>query len=393
MTRLLLPLVLALLTFVRVAAAAAPVTLGYVGLADDPRHRPLRLYTGVVLRPEVRPVDGARLAIKDARAVGRALDLAFGLEEATVAGAEEAAAAVERLAGEKGVRFVLADLPAPMLAQLAAAPAGKGVVLLNVSATEDVLRGASCAPNLFHTIPSQAMLADALAQYAALMQWRRILLVAGPERADEALALAYARAVQRFGGKIVDTRRFVSTRDPRQREQNNVRLLTQGVDYDAVLVADSVGEFGRSFPYQTVLPRPVIGSVGLVPSAWHWAYERSGAPQLNQRFQREVGSARPMSDEEFAAWAAVRAVVEVYSRTRSTDFAVLRQALVNEETSFDVYKDQRASFRPWDHQLRQPILLRTADAVIATAPIDRFLHERNQLDTLGADQPQTECRF
>jgi ABC transporter substrate binding protein (PQQ-dependent alcohol dehydrogenase system) len=388
-------LLLALMALARAAAAEAPVpvTLGYLGLADDPRHRPVRLYTGVELRPEIRPVLGAELAVRDARVVGRALGVAFALEQALVAGPGEAAAAARRLAAEKGVRFLLVDLPAPLLATLARTEAAQGLVLLNVSATEDSLRGELCAPGLFHTIPSRAMLADALAQYAALMQWRRVLVVAGPEPDDAALAEGYARAVQRFGGKVVETRRFVSTRDPRQREQNNIRLLTQGVDYDAVLVADGTGELGRLFPYQTVLPRPVIGSVGLVPSAWHWAYERSGAPQLNQRFQRLTGDVRPMGDEPFAAWAAVRAVVEVYSRTRSTDFAVLRQALLDEGTAFDVYKDQRASFRPWDHQLRQPVLLHTADAVIATAPVDRFLHERNQLDTLGVDRPQTACRF
>jgi ABC transporter substrate binding protein (PQQ-dependent alcohol dehydrogenase system) len=374
------------------AQEPAPATFAYLGLADDPRYRPVEIYAGLVLRPEIRPVDGARTAMRDARIVGRALRVAFALEEIAVEDLAGATAAIERLTAGKGVHFVLVDLPAPMVAGLTRATAGRDVLLLNVSAREDVLRGEFCAAHLLHVIPSQAMLADALGQYAAAMQWREILLLVGPSKEDEALGLAFATSVQRFGGEVVETRRFVASNDPRQREQNNIRLLTQGVDYDAVLVADSTADFSRYFPYQTVLPRPVIGSVGLVPSAWHWTFERHGAPQLNQRFARQVEGRRRMADEEFAAWAAVRALVEAYAQTRATDFPTLAKALRSESITFDVYKGLPASFRTWDNQLRQPILLHTADAVIARPPLAEFLHERNVLDTLGTDLPQSACR-
>jgi hypothetical protein len=43
--------------------------------------------------------------------------------------------------------------------------------------------------------------------------------------------------------------------------------------------------------------------------------------------------------------------------------------------------------------MRQAILLATGNAVIALAPIEGFLHQTNDLDTLGVDAPQSECRF
>ncbi len=52
-----------------------------------------------------------------------------------------------------------------------------------------------------------------------------------------------------------------------------------------------------------------------------------------------------------------------------------------------------ANFRPWDNQLRQSILLHTRNAVIAKAPIDGFLHEKNNLDTLGIDARESTYRF
>jgi ABC transporter substrate binding protein (PQQ-dependent alcohol dehydrogenase system) len=50
------------------------------------------------------------------------------------------------------------------------------------------------------------------------------------------------------------------------------------------------------------------------------------------------------------------------------------------------------SFRPWDGQLRQPLLLTDGQGVVATAPQDGVLHAKNTLDTLGADAPERLCR-
>ena len=50
------------------------------------------------------------------------------------------------------------------------------------------------------------------------------------------------------------------------------------------------------------------------------------------------------------------------------------------------------SFRRWNRQLRQPILLHTHNAVIERAPLPQFLHATNHLDTLGLDQPDSDCR-
>jgi hypothetical protein len=45
------------------------------------------------------------------------------------------------------------------------------------------------------------------------------------------------------------------------------------------MVIDSVGEFAKALPYNTALPRPVVGSGGPVPLAWHTAW--SGTERRN----------------------------------------------------------------------------------------------------------------
>lgn len=389
-------LALALLLALKVSVAAqrvepTTVTFGYLSIEDDPRYAPLETYANIMLRPAIDPFQGAETALRDGRILGRALKLKFELERVEGIDAAALLAGLEQLYADRTVRFFLVDAPGEVVAKLAEATRGRDLLLVNVSAPDDVLRAQACAPHLLHVAPSRAMLTDALAQYAVLKQWENILVLQGPRPEDRTLAESFTRSATRFGAKIVEVREFVPTNDPRQREENNIVLLSSGPDYDAVFVADTVGEFGRYFPYQIALPRPVIGSVGLVPDAWHWAFERHGAPQLNQRFERLAG--RRMTSYDWAAWAGVRVLVEATARAGSPEFEAVEAFLKGSDLTFDMYKGSPGSFRTWNNQLRQPILLHTHDAVIARAPIEQFLHPTNYLDTLGADQPESKCRF
>jgi len=46
-----------------------------------------------------------------------------------------------------------------------------------------------------------------------------------------------------------------------------------------------------------------------------------------------------------------------------------------------------------DGQLRQPVLLSTDRSLVAVAPIEGFLHQRNELDTLGYDKMESLCHY
>lgn len=358
----------------------------YLGRAGDPDYAQERSYAGLALRDRKPPVDGARIAIRESRVRGRALGLEFRLDERELDPGADAVEAVRSAAP----RAVLLDLPLDeMTAIVDALGVRDDLILFNVRHPDDALRADGCAPALLHTLPSRAMLADALAQFLAVRGWREVLVLAGEDASSAATADAFTRAARKFGLGIADARPFELTNDPRRRERSNVALLTGGADHDVIFLADEVGEFGRYVPYSTYLARPVVGSEGLTPLAWHWTWERHGAPQLNQRFEREAG--RRMDPGDWAAWAAVRAAVEAVSRTGSTDIASLRAFMEADGFSLDLYKGAPGSFRPWDGQLRQPVLLAVHNAVIGLAPFEEFLHQTNTLDTLGADRPEAAC--
>lgn len=375
---------------VHAAETEVHVVFTYVLRDGDPAYRRHRAYTGMVLRQRYRPIDGAKTAIREARIIGRAMGKKFELKELRIEKDADAETAIRKAIEKDSAAIFLLDLPLDDTTRTATALASENVIFFNIRHGDGVLRAEACSQILFHTIASDAMLMDGLAQYLRFKRWTEILVLEGIDREDKRLGSAFQASAKKYGLKIVSRREFVLGNDPRNRGKNNISLLTAG-NYDAVFLADWEGEFGRYVPFQTQRPRPVVGSEGLRASAWHWTWERHGAPQLNQRFDRSMK--RRMSDSDWAAWAAVKSIVEAVVRTKETNPDKLRKFLVSDSFVLDTYKGIPANYRSWNHQLRQPVLLHTHNSVVARAPIDGFLHERNTLDTLGQDKPQSGCRF
>lgn len=372
-------------------AATEALRLVYLTRQADPYYRTHRAYTGLTLREQHRAIDGIKVGLRESRILSRGIGIAFKLQEVTVAPEQTVNDAIRRMREEDSAGIFILDLPIEDVRKAAGAFAADELLLFNVRHRDDSLRGADCSPVLFHTIASRAMLMDALAQYLFKKNWTEVLTLEGPGDVDAMWRAAFAASARKFRLKMVDTRPFVLSNDPRQRDQTNFVLLTSAADYDVIYLADSLGEFGRYLPYQTKYPRPVVGSEGLIASAWHWAWERHGAPQLNQRFDRIAK--RRMTGSDWAAWVAVKSIVTATMYSKSRDIMALRSVLRSDDFRVDAYKGAPANFRPWDNQLRQSILLHTHNAVIARAPIDGFLHEKNNLDTLGVDARESTCRF
>jgi ABC transporter substrate binding protein (PQQ-dependent alcohol dehydrogenase system) len=360
------------------------VVIGLVTLKDDPRYLRDWGYARLIVPPPVRSIEGAEMAIDDLAFVSEAMGLAPRIETREIAGSD-ALPAVQDLI-DQGALFVLLDLPGEMVA--AVAEAGPGATLINVSAPDNALREA-CHPGLLHAYPSDRELMDAFAQYLRSKDWTDVLVLEGENPRDAAIADAFTESAERLRLTIQDRREFTLAADPSQREGNNVSLLTGGARYDVVFVADTRGEFGRYVPYATQEARPVIGSVGLTAEAWHWAMERDGATQVSSRFDKLYG--RKMGSVDWAAWIAVKSVMQAYTRAPELTRAAMTDYMASDDMTLDGSKGVQLNYRRWSGQLRMPILLATTDAVIAVAPIEGYLHATNVLDTLGIDDAESAC--
>ena len=370
-----------------VAALAAPVKATLIVRDDDPRfernrtERPALGHAG-------GPVNSAlELAIRDSQLELDAAGTKLVLDTVRVASVADARAAATK-AEQAGAAALLADLPADWL--LAATDASK-LPVLNLADTADRLRERDCRPRLWHLVPSERMRADALAQTLAARRWQQVLLLTGPTAEDLDRSATAQAAIKRYGLKLVANKPFKLSADPRERDLANPLLLTGtagGAAYDAVWVVDSDGEFARTLPYRTALPRPVVGDAGLVALAWHASFERYGAPQISRRFAKASG--RPMTGQDWSAWLAGKALVAAVVAAPKGGAAAFQKALA--EVELDGSKGVAMGFRPWDGQLRQPVLLGDGQSVVASAPVDGILHPKNALDTLGADAPEKLCK-
>ena len=389
MGRILLALIcLYALTGEASAAGESDFLIGYLELDGDPRYHDRVTRSRLRGQAWGRPFDGARMAIKEGKFAAAAAGVKLALVRESGADIDAMGAALDRLYAD-GARFFLVDAPGGALAALAKGSRDKTLLLFNISALDDALRGAQCHPQLLHVVPSRAMLMDALAQYLVMKKWQEVLVLAGPRPGDAQMLAAFERSAKRFKLELVDKRQFVLGSDPRKRGQNNVALLTGKADYDVVFVADATGDFAKEVPYQVLKPRPVAGGAGLVADWWHWGWDRHGAPQLNGRFQKRAK--RLMTGYDWAGWMAVKAIVEALLRTQSTDFATLAEFIRGEAIVLDGFKGNRLSFRPWSGQLRQPVFVTTGEWVVARAPLEGFLHAKNDLDTLGVDERESLC--
>jgi len=349
------------------------------------------------VKPEDLGIAGAEIALKDNNTTGKFTKQKFVLDVARVPIGGDAVAALQKLV-ESGHHFVLVDAPADVLLKLSDSVKDKDVLLFNVSAPDETLRQENCRANVLHTAPDLDMLADALAQYLVWKKWQRWFVVSGPYPEDRAYLDAVRRSAKRFGAKIVAEREYKQKPGARRSDtgeqliQLQMPVFTQDVpSYDVLIVADRRGNFGPYLPYRTWDPRPVAGTSGLRAMSWHPAHEQWGATQMQNRFQRFAK--RFMLPLDYQAWVAVRAIGEAATRTHSGDFAPINAYIRSDKFDLAAFKGRKVTFRKWDGQLRQPIIIAGPELPVSTSPQKGFLHEHEEVDTLGIDEPESKCKF
>lgn len=390
--RLALAFVMLLAGAVHGLTGQQTMVIGYLGEQRKPPP-PLGPLDEVVIDDGLQ---GARLGIADDDTTGRFLGQNFRLQQVILAPGETPAEAVRQFA-TAGISFVVADLDAAQLLQASAAPGAERMTLFNSRDPDDSLRQEGCRRNVLHTIPSRAMLADALAQYLVWKGWQHWFLLTGPHPGDQAMASAFRRAATRFGARITVDKPWTFRPANGRADTGHVTLqteipaATQVGDYDVLVVADEADEFGAYLSGRTALPRTVTGTQGLVATGWSAVDEEWGATQLQDRFRKQAG--RWMLPSDYAAWLAVKSVGEAATRLHSLDPAAIAKYLRSDDFLLAGFKGQGLSFRPWDGQMRQPILIAGPRLLVSSSPQPGFLHQRTPLDTLGIDLEESTCKL
>lgn len=331
---------------------------------------------------------GAELAIADNNTTGQFTGQLYKLTNVIVpVDGDIVREFQDKVAGK--FAYAVVNLPVEGLLKIIDVNNPEQTLIFDAGTSDDSLRQ-RCGTDVLHVLPSRAMRADALAQYLMKKRWTKWFLVSGATDEDKLFAAAIKRSAKRFGMKIVAEKAWDHTYDARRTAQSDVPVFTQGVDYDILVVADEQGLFGEYLDYRTWIPRPVVGTQGLVASSWHRTHEQWGAVQIQNRFREQKG--RWMEEEDYGAYLAIRAIGEAATRKQSMQLSDVKPYLLSEKFALQGYKGRPLSFRTWNGQLRQPVLLAAPRSLVAVAPMEGFLHPKSELDTLGFDQPEIKCK-
>lgn len=378
------------------AAAAEKKTMDVVYLGKEYRE-PLPLsYAEKVITD--KGIQGARQMLKEANLAGGFLGFQYTLEEAIVPeDADVVAKAKELLAA--GNRFFIADLEPDDLLAVADLPEAQDAIILNIRSSATRLRQEDCRKNVFHIIPDFAMRADAIAQYLILKKWRDWFVMRRDTPEDEDYLAQVQRSAKRFGGNIVEDHLYDLPPGARNLDSGHQQIQAQmaleterSPDHDVVWAINSDDDFGDYLMYRTTLPRPVVGTQGMQATAWDKSYTESGG----MRFQRAIPriANRPPVERDYTGWLGLRTLSEAAQKSGSVDPEAVKEYMLSDQFRLEAFKGQALSFRTWDQQMRQPIILGGGTRVpVSTSPQEGFLHPKFVTDTLGFDEPESKCKF
>lgn len=391
MSRLCASLLAAVIAFVSAGTALAIEVKAAVLRVDYPTLLPISRYD---LPPADLGFAGAALADEDNGTTGGFLGHTYETISITTT-PEEAEAAMAQIL-QDGISLVVVQARAEELLSLTDQAEAKGALVFNARAPDVALRDDACRGNLLHTAPSNAMMADAVSQFAVWKKWTDWFLIAGSNPDDVALAEAYRTSARKFGATIVEDRSFEDTGGSRRTDSGHVLVqrqlptFTQGAkDHDVVIAADATDYFARFLSYHLWTPRPVMGSGGLVPTTFHGAHEAYGATQYQTRFEALTG--RYAKPEDYNVWLALRVIGEAVTRANTAEPDGVRDYAISDSFELAAFKGQKVTFRNWNGQLRQPILLYDGMITVSVSPQDGFLHQNSLLDTMGLDRPESNC--
>ncbi|MDI3281312.1 MAG: ABC transporter substrate-binding protein, partial [Bacillota bacterium] len=286
---------------------------------------------------------------------------------------EAALRAAERLVAVEGVSALIGGFGTEQAQLLSNLANEKKVLFLNVAAPADALRK-TCEPYTFHVEASAAMYLDALANWFSSQGKRRWFFVYPNSDEGESLYRRAIRAISAAGGEEIgkvelpaDQRIYTGPIEAIQRARPDVvlsLLAPENQDFFLAQLGESAGKLSIvHFAYPVTQTRTYWRRVRQATSAAEQTYRPvlweptlgGAAKEINDQFGSRSGA--PMDSSAWAVYASVKLLLDSTYATETTDGSRLAAYLADSKTTFDLFKGVPVSFRPWDHQLRQPLYM------------------------------------
>ncbi len=338
---------------------------------------------------------------------------------------EAAMRAAERLASVEEIFAVIGGIGLEQAVALSKVAEERELLFFNIGAPDDTLRGGACSRYTFHVEASAAMYLDSLMAWLDAAGFRHCYFVQADTAEHEAHYQRALQALKMRCSRVAEISRVVVS--PTQPVFLSVFEDIRSADADVVvLLLDAapqlvfLGQYGTTgleasvtgFPSAATQTRdfyaalrdtaPEAGS-GYRITLWEPTLSAYRAGELNSRFLGRWG--RPMDPVAWAAFESVKVLNEAAAFAETLDAAKIIDYLENPQTILAIHKGPGVSFRPWDHQLRQPLYLVKVNeeaqslldlaAVVEELPLfyNSATDPVERIDRLGGLKDRSRCRF
>ena len=322
---------------------------------------------------------GATLAESQLGAVAEANGLNLKLLNATSPTVEAAIRAGERLVETGDICALVGGVGEGQAQVLAEIAARAKIPFFNVGETDDAMRGAGCSRYVFHVEASDAMYLDALAELATAQGQKRWYIVSDNTRRGRALLTRAKLAAETAGAVVIGSTSITpalatyydEVAEVKAAEADVVLILLQAFDqFNFMLQVEDAGITVPllTFPHTITQTRdfiaaaryrlPIVNPVHRI-ALWETTNPAADAQVFNEKIRAQWGEgADPTA---WSSYHAIKIILDSVMAIGSTDAEALIDHLEQPDTSFEVLKGAGISFRPWDHQLRQPLYGVTVD--------------------------------
>ncbi len=345
--------------------------------------------------------------------------------------ADAAKRAGERLAATGNICALVGGVGDGQAEVLSAIAEKARIPFFNIGSPNDALRNAACGRYTFHIEASAAMYLDMLVTWSAAKGQKRWFVVHEDNDAGKRLLQRATKSIATFGaGGTVVASAAVKREAPAYINELNAAgrsgadvflMLLNGSDQIAFL--GNMDDMGLpaavvALPDAVTQTRDYIVSARYLapgtnpryrPTAWDCTMTANGAAEFNNSFLLRWSF--PADPTGWAAFSAIKMVFQAAQATNSLDGPTVAKYLEAPGTTFDLGKGPGVSFRPWDHQLRQPLYMIKVDqdvewqreeipTWIALASVGAEFPAANQtgtaierLDRFGDGATGSACKF
>lgn len=363
-------------------------------------------------------VAAAELAAEEANYVAGAFGKVVRLLAEKATSPNDAAKKAVKLVRQGGAKAILGGGDDPLTLAVQEASVREGVVFLNTMSRSEAFRGLRCHPLTFHIEASLAMYTDTIGQWLVrgAKQARWGLLTPESEGGMERERLA-KRTLGRYGGTPVARETVpVNATDYRG---GLTRLANAGSDVLFLNLDGPALLHALAQVRELDLPTEIAGAsmetvefwqaeptklAGVWPALWFYGFRRYSGRELNKRLSERLGHAA--ESHAWASYTAMKAVWEAVLKGGRSDAAGLA-SFFEQEQGVDAHKGVSLTFRPWDHQLRQPLLVLRSTVPALEKPRWDIFDEVSEvplrgtpgesraavLDTLGLSAEESKCKL